>query len=122
MLPRLRFIADAEGMNCPDRILTDLIRVSEGDMRKAIMFMQCLFQLNGADVSDANVDEIAGVVPQPKIVNLAQVCRKRVFPDLQVGVVVDAVCVLFLFFSFLFFFLFSLCYIVVCCVMYTSSC
>ncbi|KAI9179898.1 Subunit of heteropentameric Replication factor C (RF-C) [Blastocladiella emersonii ATCC 22665] len=70
---RLAHIAAAEGVQVDDEALDAMMRVSEGDMRKAIMLLQSASRLVGSSgaVTSAIVHDIAGVVPTATIRSLA---------------------------------------------------
>ncbi|XP_035768530.1 replication factor C subunit 4-like [Neolamprologus brichardi] len=64
-----------------------LVRVSEGDLRKAITFLQSAARLNvDKEITDCAVIEIAGVVPDKMIDNLLQICFRGTFEKLEVAV------------------------------------
>ncbi|KAF5095349.1 hypothetical protein D0Z00_003177 [Geotrichum galactomycetum] len=52
-LERLRFIADEEKLDYEDGVLESLLRSSEGDLRKAITFLQSSAKLTGTATSSA---------------------------------------------------------------------
>ncbi|TNY20236.1 replication factor C subunit 2/4 [Rhodotorula diobovata] len=63
---RLRDICVAENVNCPDDALQALIRTSDGDLRRAITYLQSASRLasaTGEPISPEGVQEIGGVVP-----------------------------------------------------------
>jgi replication factor C subunit 2/4 len=80
---RLEDIAGLEGVKCADGVMEALIRCSEGDLRKAITFLQSAARLVGAvktkvgdemDIDDEkrmvtvkSVEDIAGVIPDATI-------------------------------------------------------
>lgn len=92
---RLEDIAKAEGVLLEDGAVDALIKNSEGDLRKAITFLQSAARLVGAEASprDGNGDEhmdvdkkpvtvkvvedIAGTIPQQTIDNLVKAMRPR---------------------------------------------
>lgn len=69
MLSKLQYIAKAEKMNINDSVLQVVIKVSEGDMRKAIMFLQNLkyvYDVKGK-VIPSMVYEIANSFPEERL-------------------------------------------------------
>lgn len=74
---RLNEIAHAENVHVSEDTVKALIHASDGDMRRAITYLQSLARLSTAGDSNASalsvdeVDELAGVVPRRVIVNLA---------------------------------------------------
>lgn len=90
---RLEAIAQNEGVELEDGAVDALIKCSEGDLRKAITFLQSAARLVGAGAAasgdrdnmdvDAKpvtvkiVEDIAGVIPGPTIDGLVQAIRPR---------------------------------------------
>ena len=59
---RLEHIAKEEGMTCQQNVISKIVEVSEGDLRKAITFMQSVSRLKGSEeVTEEDILEIAGV-------------------------------------------------------------
>ncbi|KAI9339177.1 replication factor C subunit 4-like protein [Zopfochytrium polystomum] len=64
MQSRLRTIASSEQVNCSDDTIETLAELSEGDLRKAIMYMQSASRLCRDEEVTADIfNDIAGVVP-----------------------------------------------------------
>jgi replication factor C subunit 2/4 len=61
MKARIQYIAQQESFEIPDQALNQLIRVSGGDMRRAINLLQSAYQLDGNVVTDTTIVEISGV-------------------------------------------------------------
>ncbi|CEJ81735.1 Putative Activator 1 41 kDa subunit [[Torrubiella] hemipterigena] len=92
---RLENIATAEGVNVEDGALDALIRCSEGDLRKAITFLQSAARLVGAAAAQKDgdgdeamdvdkrpvtvkiIEDIAGVIPGKTIDDLVSAMRPR---------------------------------------------
>lgn len=88
---RLEDIAGLEGVKCADGVMEALIRCSEGDLRKAITFLQSAARLVGAgkvsaedemDLDDEkkivtvkSVEDIAGVIPDATIQELVKAIK-----------------------------------------------
>lgn len=110
---RLEEIAEVEGVRCEEGAMDALIRCSEGDLRKAITFLQSAARLAGAvgrkrkkggedkddDEGDAmdvdesgkmitvkSIEEIAGVIPDATIESLVKAMQPR-----SAGLVYEAV-------------------------------
>jgi len=109
---RLEDIAELEGVRCEEGLMNTLIRCSEGDLRKAITFLQSAARLVGAvgrkgkeeeeeeeDSGDAmdvdetgrmvtvkSVEDIAGVIPDATIENLVKAMQPK-----SAGLVYEAV-------------------------------
>ena len=92
---RLEEIAEKEGVPLEDGAVDTLIKCSEGDLRKAITFLQSAARLvgagalekdaDGADTMDVDkkavtvkiVEDIAGVIPESTIEDLVQAIRPK---------------------------------------------
>lgn len=62
MRARLGVVCDGEGVRATPDTLEAILRISGGDMRKAITFLQSAYTLFGVDVTAAQVIEVAGAV------------------------------------------------------------
>lgn len=84
---RLLEICKKEDLKYSDEAIAALVKVSEGDLRKAITFLQSAARLNvDKEISEKAIIEIAGVVP-PKMINgLLKICYKGTFEKLEVAV------------------------------------
>ncbi|KAF4988680.1 hypothetical protein FGRMN_9647 [Fusarium graminum] len=92
---RLEEIAEKEGVPLEDGAVDALIKCSEGDLRKAITYLQSAARLVGASASDKEaegeeamdvdkkvvtikiVEDIAGVIPNSTIDNLVKAIRPK---------------------------------------------
>jgi replication factor C subunit 2/4 len=103
---RLEEIAEIEGVRCEEGAVDALIRCSEGDLRKAITFLQSAARLVGVvgqkskdddgdamDVDESgrmvtvkSVEDIAGVIPDTTIQNLVKAMQPK-----SAGLVYEAV-------------------------------
>ncbi|GLD65342.1 replication factor C subunit 4 [Lates japonicus] len=84
---RLLMICDKENLKYTKESIAALVKVSEGDLRKAITFLQSAARLNvDREITERAVIEIAGVVPPKMIDNLLQICFKGTFEKLEVAV------------------------------------
>ncbi|XP_052782852.1 replication factor C subunit 4-like [Mya arenaria] len=81
---RLRHICEEEKIACEDEALTALLNTSEGDLRKAITFLQSAGRLKSeATITQADIYEIAGVIPDDVIDGLITVCHSNSYEKLQ---------------------------------------
>ncbi|XP_063966967.1 replication factor C subunit 4-like [Lytechinus pictus] len=72
---KLREICEAENITCSDEALDAILKLSEGDMRKSITFLQSAHRLQREDgILVDDIYEIAGVIPDRIIDNLIQAC------------------------------------------------
>jgi replication factor C subunit 2/4 len=102
---RLEEIAEMEGVRCEEGVVDTLIRCSEGDLRKAITFLQSAARLVGAvgqkskddedamDVDESgrmvtvkSIEDIAGVIPDTIIQSLVKAMQPK-----SAGLVYEAV-------------------------------
>jgi|EP00769_Ergobibamus_cyprinoides_P001706 replication factor C subunit 2/4 len=80
---RLEAIAQAEGASFGPGVLDAVIRVSGGDMRRAITMMQTAHELHGATATPADVSALAGEAP-PEY-------AEQLFARLRAGMPLDKV-------------------------------
>uniref|UniRef100_A0A672GCT3 Replication factor C subunit 4 n=1 Tax=Salarias fasciatus TaxID=181472 RepID=A0A672GCT3_SALFA len=85
---RLLQICQKENLKHTAESIAALVQVSEGDLRKAITFLQSAARLNvDREITERAVVEIAGVgSPLPTIDNLLHVCFRGTFEKLEVEV------------------------------------
>uniref|UniRef100_A0A1A8MXP8 Replication factor C subunit 4 n=1 Tax=Nothobranchius pienaari TaxID=704102 RepID=A0A1A8MXP8_9TELE len=84
---RLLEICEKENLNYTSESINALVQLSEGDLRKAITFLQSAARLSAnKEITDGAITEIAGVVPSKMIDNLIQICFKGTFEKLEVAV------------------------------------
>ncbi len=74
MKERLRLVCTGEHVEAPDETLDAVLKISNGDMRKAITFIQSASQLYGGIVQPENIVEISGWVPDKDLERLLQSC------------------------------------------------
>lgn len=71
-------IAKAEGISFEEGVLDTLIKTSDGDLRRAITYLQSASRLHGVDtekssaITPKSITEVAGVVPDEVIRGLAK--------------------------------------------------
>ncbi|XP_073255287.1 replication factor C subunit 4-like [Porites lutea] len=81
---RLNMICKEENVNCDNKAIHELIKISEGDMRKAITYLQSASRLKGDDIIEAHdITEIAGVVPDDMADKLFAACGSDSFEKLD---------------------------------------
>lgn len=80
MIGRLQFICEQEGVTgCDEVVIDELVRQSEGDMRRAIQMLQTAHRLHAEDISAQGVLDISGAVPTERIAEAFEVCRSSDF-------------------------------------------
>ncbi|NXW63396.1 RFC4 factor, partial [Eurystomus gularis] len=81
---RLLDVSEKEHVKISSEAVSYLVKVSEGDLRKAITFLQSATRLTGGkEVTEKIVTEIAGVIPQEAIDELLSVCQSGSFERLE---------------------------------------
>uniref|UniRef100_UPI00398ED292 replication factor C subunit 4 isoform X2 n=1 Tax=Pristiophorus japonicus TaxID=55135 RepID=UPI00398ED292 len=81
---RLQDICEKENVQCSSETIAMLINVSEGDLRKAITYLQCATRLTGGkNITQQVIIEIAGVVPTEMIDSLLAACHSSSFEKLE---------------------------------------
>lgn len=84
---RLKGICEQENISCNEEGLKALLYTSEGDLRKAITFLQSASRLKAEDtITQADIYEIAGVIPDDVIDDLLTVCHSNSYEKLQSAV------------------------------------
>ncbi|POY70613.1 hypothetical protein BMF94_6391 [Rhodotorula taiwanensis] len=77
---RLKEICLAEKVDCPEEALDALIKTSDGDLRRAITYLQSAARLHAATsepITAISVQEIGGVVPDPVMRELGRALGVR---------------------------------------------
>ncbi|KAK2748362.1 hypothetical protein FQN57_001020 [Myotisia sp. PD_48] len=97
---RLVQIAEVEKLTLADGVIDTLLKYSDGDLRKAITFMQSAARLagSGGDVSKKitvrSIEEVSGVVPKPvvdRLINAIQPNSRAPAPEAILSIVTDTV-------------------------------
>lgn len=86
LISRLRFISTEEKISVSDGAMDALLTTSEGDLRKAITSLQSCARLKqGADetITEAEVLEMGGVVPDTWMDQLLEACETNSFEKVQ---------------------------------------
>ncbi|CAL8347930.1 replication factor C subunit 4 [Gadus morhua] len=84
---RLLEICSKENLKYSKEGIAALVKVSEGDLRKAITFLQSAARLVvDQEITEKTIVEIAGVVPSKMIDNLLQTCFKGTFEKVQIAI------------------------------------
>nr|KAG5699076.1 hypothetical protein BaRGS_017759 [Batillaria attramentaria] len=85
MADRLNHICKEEGVQIGDTAMQTLMKVSEGDMRKAVMFLQSASRLCGQDdpITDSIIMDITGVVPEDMVDEIIKACHSDSYQTLD---------------------------------------
>ncbi|XP_048659998.1 replication factor C subunit 4 isoform X2 [Marmota marmota marmota] len=81
---RLLDIAEKENVKISNEGIAYLVKVSEGDLRKAITFLQSATRLTGGkEVMEKVITDIAGVIPAEAIDGIFAACQSGSFDKLE---------------------------------------
>ncbi|KAG9494007.1 hypothetical protein GDO78_001716 [Eleutherodactylus coqui] len=81
---RILDICKKEDVRITAEALSHLVEVSEGDLRKAITFLQSATRLSaGKEITEQVVTEIAGVIPKETLDGVLAACRSGSFEKLE---------------------------------------
>nr|XP_012422467.1 PREDICTED: replication factor C subunit 4 [Odobenus rosmarus divergens] len=81
---RLLDIADKEHVRISNEGIAYLVKVSEGDLRKAITFLQSATRLTGGkEITEKVITDIAGVMPAETIDGIFAACQSGSFDKLE---------------------------------------
>lgn len=86
---RLELIANTEGVRFEEGVLDTLIKTSDGDLRRAITYLQSAARLHNTSnsqrsaITPASIVEIAGVIPPEVIVEIGKAAGLEPPPDAE---------------------------------------
>ncbi|KAJ3223759.1 hypothetical protein HK099_000715 [Clydaea vesicula] len=84
MKGRLKFICEKENLDCRDNVIESLIKVSDGDLRKGVMFLQSASQLyKDEEIPMSAVNEISGSIPNDVVSQFLNCCLKKKFSEFK---------------------------------------
>ncbi|CAM6126589.1 unnamed protein product [Calypogeia fissa] len=83
MTRRISFVCQEEGVQLDAEAMSELSRVSGGDLRRAITCLQCATRLYGSTVTKGNIISVSGVVPDELMDDLLAACRSGQFDRAQ---------------------------------------
>ena len=72
ILKKLKYICNQEKFNISEEILNKIIKISRGDLRKAINLLQNYFNIYQNNFNISLLDEFSGFIPQETFNNLLQ--------------------------------------------------
>ncbi|KAK2969432.1 hypothetical protein RJ640_011802, partial [Escallonia rubra] len=79
MTSRILHICREEGLNLDSEALSTLSSISQGDLRRAITYLQGAARLFGSSISSKDLISVSGVVPQEVVQALFSGCRSGNF-------------------------------------------
>ncbi|KAL8146187.1 replication factor C subunit 2 [Apium graveolens] len=79
MNDRIEHICSAEGLNLDSEALSTLSSISQGDLRRAITYLQGAARLFGSSISSRDLINVSGVIPQEVVQALYSSCKSGNF-------------------------------------------
>ncbi|XP_043690055.1 replication factor C subunit 2-like [Telopea speciosissima] len=79
MSSRILHICREEGLNLDSEALSTLSSISQGDLRRAITYLQGAARLFGSSISAKDLISVSGVIPQDVVLALFAACRSGDF-------------------------------------------
>lgn len=61
---KLKYISESEKFTCSDTLLNKIIKISRGDLRKAINLLQKCYNLYDEENTDEILEEVSGIIPE----------------------------------------------------------
>lgn len=82
---RLEYISNQEKIACSSEALNSLVTCSEGDLRKAITFLQCAAKVKQNDgcINENDIFDIVGVLRNDLIERFVDVCSSGTFEKIE---------------------------------------
>lgn len=79
MTSRILHICQEEGLNLDSEALSTLSSISQGDLRRAITFLQSAARLFGSSISSKELISVSGVIPKEVVLALFAACKSGNF-------------------------------------------
>ncbi|XVE60290.1 hypothetical protein DITRI_Ditri05aG0116900 [Diplodiscus trichospermus] len=79
MSSRISHICDQEGLSLDSEALSTLSSISQGDLRRAITYLQGAARLFGSSISSKDLISVSGVIPQEVVETLYAACKSGNF-------------------------------------------
>lgn len=79
MSNRILHICQEEGLNLNSEALSTLSSISQGDLRRAITYLQSAARLYGSSISSKDLISVSGVIPEEVVNTLLAACRSGNF-------------------------------------------
>ena len=85
---KLRQISDLESVRISDEVLTELVSLSEGDLRRSITLLQssALIKEEDEEITIDDIHEVSGYIPKKIIDNFVENCRSKSYERLTESV------------------------------------
>jgi len=84
VMNKLRQISDLESVKISDQVLSELVSLSEGDLRRAITLLQSssLIKEPEEEVTINDIHEVAGYIPKQYIIDFINICQSKSYEKL----------------------------------------
>ncbi|KAL1344459.1 hypothetical protein HN51_018371 [Arachis hypogaea] len=79
MSNRILYICNEEGLNLDAKALSTLSSISQGDLRRAITYLQSAARLFGSSISSEDLISVSGVVPAEVVEAILKACKSGNF-------------------------------------------
>ncbi|KAL8141237.1 hypothetical protein V2J09_007258 [Rumex salicifolius] len=79
MTNRILHICNEEGLHLDSEALSTLSSISQGDLRRAITYLQGATRLYGSSISSKDLISVSGVIPQEVVLSLFSACKSGNF-------------------------------------------
>lgn len=85
VIARLQFICEQEGVQIEPDAYKSIVKISGGDLRRAITTLQSCFRLKGPEhtINTADLFEMSGVIPDYYLEDYLEVCRSGDYERLE---------------------------------------
>ncbi|KAK9685146.1 Subunit of heteropentameric Replication factor C (RF-C) [Basidiobolus ranarum] len=86
-IERVNYVCEQEGIRCSKQAIDTLVKVANGDLRRAIMYLQSAHRLyKNVEIIDDHFQEIAGVIPNEVIQSLMSSIRSNSYDEISQAV------------------------------------
>ncbi|EPS70003.1 hypothetical protein M569_04759, partial [Genlisea aurea] len=75
MSNRILYICSEEGLELDDEALSTLSSISQGDLRRAITYLQGAARLFGSSISSKDLIDVSGIIPEGVVEGLFRACK-----------------------------------------------
>ncbi|KNA05205.1 hypothetical protein SOVF_192210 [Spinacia oleracea] len=79
MITRILHICGEEGLNLDSQALSTLSSISQGDLRRAITYLQGAARLYGSSITSKDLISVSGVIPEEVVQDLLAACKSGNF-------------------------------------------
>ncbi|XP_039496792.1 replication factor C subunit 4 [Drosophila santomea] len=85
VIDRLKYICEKEGVKIEEDAYKSIVKISGGDLRRAITTLQSCYRLKGPEhvINTADLFEMSGVIPEYYLEDYLEVCRSGNYERLE---------------------------------------